>query len=110
MQQPLLLEPGLDLDELLLVVWPHDEHLELGVQHLCGLRAVAPVAVHVDGAGGGRVVDEEDAGDNILGPDGAGDRVVGDEVLNILLKLMTQFNFCVLSNNIAVAELSIVES
>ena len=41
----------------------------------------------VDGAGGGGVVDQEDAGDHVVVPDGAGDGVVGDEVLHILLTL-----------------------
>ena len=65
------------------------EDIELAVQQLCCLLAVAPVAVHVDWAGGGRVVDQEDAGDHLLRPDCTGDGVVRDEMLHILSALKT---------------------
>ena len=84
MQQALLLQPGLYILELLLVVRPLDEDVELSMEQLGRLLAVTPVAVDMDGAGGGRVVDQEDAGDHFLGPDGAGDGVMGNEVLHIL--------------------------
>lgn len=70
------------------------------MEHLRRLGAVTPVAVHVDGAGGGRVVDEEDAGHHVLGPHGAGDRVMRDEVLHILLELNEDISdFCISNNN-----------
>ena len=70
------------------------------MEHLRRLCAVTPVAVHMDGAGGGRVVDEEDAGHNVLGPHGARDRVMGDKVLHILLELNKgQSDFFTSTNN-----------
>ena len=63
--------------------------LQLLLQQLGSLRAVAAVAVDVDGAGRRRVVDEEDRGDHVVvggvALHRAGDRVVGDEVLHIFL-------------------------
>ena len=63
------------------------EGLQLLVEQLRGLDAVAAVAVYVDRAGGGGVVDEEDGGDHVLGAEAAGDGVVRDEVLHRLLAL-----------------------
>ena len=79
------------------------------MEHLRGLCAVTPVAVNMDGAGGGGVVDEEDAGHHVLGPHGAGDRVMGDEVLHILLKLSEDIQTFVskVYNNAAVTVLMI---
>ena len=57
------------------------------MEHLGSLNTVTPVAVHVDGAGGGGVVDEEDAGDHVLCPDCTCDGVMRNEVLNIFLAL-----------------------
>ena len=62
-------------------------HLQLLLQQLSSFRTVAAIAVHVDGAGGGGVVDEEDAGDHVLCPDCTCDGVMRNEVLNIFLAL-----------------------
>ena len=55
--------------------------------------------MHVDWTGRGRVVDEEDAGHHVLCPHGAGDCMMGDEVLHILLKLRGHSDFCISNNN-----------
>ena len=93
-QQTLLLQSGLDLKELLLVVRPLHQDGELVPQEPGRLHTVAPVAVHVDRAGGGGVVDEEDAAHHVLvgfvGLGDAGDGVMGDEVFDTLLSLTTQ--------------------
>ena len=65
-------------------------HLQLLLQELSSFRTVASVAVHMDGAGGGRVVDEQDRRDDVLvwarTLHRAGDCVVRDEMLHVLLQ------------------------
>lgn len=88
-QKSLGLQPGLDLAELLLVVRPLDQCLQLTAQDGRRLDRVAPVAVHVHRTPGGRVVDEQDARDDVVVGrrllQNARDRVVGDEVLDHVL-------------------------
>ena len=105
LEQPLLLQPGLDLEKLLLIlraVHKHldilsgqvaqhvlSPHLQLLLQQLSSLRTVAPVAVYMNWARRGRVVDQQDRRHHVLvgarALHRARDRVVRDEVLHILL-------------------------
>lgn len=65
-------------------------HLQLLLQELSSFWTVAAVAVHVDGAGRGGVVDEQDRRHNVLVRARtlhcACDCVVRDEVLHVLLQ------------------------
>ena len=73
-------------------------HLQLLLQELSSFRTVAAVAVHVDRAGGGRVVDQEDRRHNVLVRARtlhcARDRVVRDEMLHVLLQDMSWSTKC----------------
>ena len=100
------MQPGLDLEELLLVLRPVHQHLDilsgqvaqhvlsphlqLLLQQVGSLRTVAPVAVYMNWARRGRVVDQQDRRHHVLVGartlHRARDRVVRDEVLHVLLR------------------------
>lgn len=86
-QQPFRRQPILDLPELLLVLRPVDQDLELGPERTGRLHRVAPVRMHVHRTLGERVVDEQDAAHHVVVRFGllhdARDGVMGDEVLDL---------------------------
>lgn len=86
-QQAFRCQPILDLPELLLVLRPVDQDLELGPERTGRLHRVAPVRVHVHRTLGERVVDEQDTTHHVVVRFGllhdARDGMVGDEVLDL---------------------------
>ena len=65
-------------------------HLQLLLQELSSFRTVAAVAVHMDGAGGGGIVDQQDRRHHVLVRartlHRACDCMVRDEMLHVLLQ------------------------